>query len=140
MPNKQLVEAPSSDANTVYEPLGYLEARDAVLHGEYAYAAWKETPRSGGDWRIVIKSNSTAGAMFDPTAIERKALTTAEEGKPYFTWGYSFEPSTGDPRQIEFRVHRTAEGKPREVEMYARLRKPDHSAGEPKSVRFTWPA
>ena len=71
--------------------------------------------------------------------IAEKALVTSEEGKPYFIWGYNFEPSQGDPRLIEFRVHVAGE-KPSEIEMVARLRKADHSPGEMKSVKFKWPA
>ena len=44
----------------------------------------------------------------------------------------------GDPRQIEFRVH-VQDERPSEIEIFVRLRKADHSAGTPKSVRFPWP-
>lgn len=134
-----LVEAPASDGSYTYETLGYLQARDAVLHLHYAFVAYKETERSTGDWRVRIKSSQTAGAVFEPKMIAEKALVTTEEGKPYFVWGYSFEPSQGDARQIEFRVH-VANEKPSEIEMVARLRKADHSPAEMKSVKFKWPA
>lgn len=135
----QLVEAPASDTSYTYETLGYLQARDAVLHCDYAFVAYKETERSSGAWRVRIKSSQTAGAVFEPPMIQSKALTASEEGKKYFVWGYNFEPSAGDPRMIEFRVH-VAGDKPSEIEMVARLRKADYSAGEEKSVRFKWPA
>lgn len=135
----QLVEAPASDSSYTYEQLGYLQARDAVLHLHYAFVAYKETDKSTGEWRVRIKSSQTAGAVFEPKMIAEKALIASEEGKPYFTWGYSFEPSQSDPRQIEFRVHVAGE-KPSEIEMLARLRKADSTPGEAKSVKFKWPA
>jgi hypothetical protein len=136
----QKIEAPVSDSSTVYESLGYVEARDAVLHCEYAYVAWKETSRSDGTWRVRIKGNQTAGATFEPDAIAKQSLIAMDTAKSFFTWGYNFEPSMGDPRQVEFRVHVTPEGKPSKVEMIVRLRKADHSAGEMKTTSFNWPA
>lgn len=135
----QLVEAPASTDSYAYEQLGYLQARDAVLHLNYAFVAYKETEKSTGNWCVRIKSSQTAGAVFEPKMINEKALVASEEGKPYFTWGYSFEPSAGDPRMIEFRVHVAGE-KPSEIEMVARLRKGDGTPGEAKSVKFRWPA
>jgi hypothetical protein len=134
----QLISAPASDTSSVYEQLGYLQARDAVLHCDYAFCAYKETERSSGEWRVRIKSSQTAGAVFERKMIEDKALIASDEGKPFFMWGYNFEPSSGDPRLIEFRVH-VKDGKPTEIEMVAQLRKNDHTPGELKSVRFAWP-
>jgi hypothetical protein len=133
-----LVEAPASDATCVYETLGYLEAYDAVLNCDYAFVAYKETERNSNQWRLRIKSTQTAGGTFDPAAIRAKARETGAQGTSFFTWGYRFEPSAGDPRQIDFRVH-VANGLPREVEILVRLRKLDHSADQTKSVKFAWP-
>jgi hypothetical protein len=135
----QLVETPASTDSYVYEQLGYLQARDSVLHMHYAFVAYKETERSSGNWCVRIKSSQTAGAVFEPKMINEKALIASEEGKAFFPWGYNFEPSQGDPRMIEFRVHVAGE-KPSEIEMVARLRKADHTPGEMKSVKFKWPA
>jgi hypothetical protein len=137
--DKQLIDLPASDSTYTYEQLGYLQARDAVLSCEYAFLAYKETERSGGAWRVRIRSSQTAGAVFEPDAMAKQALVASDQGKSHFIWGYNFEPSEGDPRQIEFRVH-VADGKPKEIEMLARMRKGDHSAGDAKSVRFAWPA
>lgn len=133
-----LVEAPASDAYRTYETLGYVAAYDAVLNCDYAFVAYKETEKDSNQWRLCIKSTQTAGGSFDPTAIRNKARETGAQGKPYFTWGYNFEPSSSDPRQIEFRVH-VANGRASDVEIFVRLRKADHSADEPKSVKFAWP-
>ena len=134
-----LAEAPVSDSSRQYEKLGYVEAYDAVLNCDYAFVAYKETEKDSGQWRVMIKSTQTAGGSFEPTAIRNKARETGAQGKAYFTWGYSFEPSVSDPRQIEFRVH-VADGQPKSGEIYVRLRKADHSADAPKSVTFAWPA
>ncbi|MEO6002769.1 MAG: hypothetical protein ABIZ04_06810 [Opitutus sp.] len=134
-----LAEAPASDTSRVYESLGYVEAYDAVLNCDYAFVAYKETERGSDNWRVCVKSTQTAGGSFDPAAIRNKARETGAQSKPYFTWGYNFEPSAGDPRQIEFRVH-VADGLPKEMEVFVRLRKADHSADEPRSVKFAWPA
>lgn len=135
---KPLVEAPASTDYTRYETLGYLDAYDAVLNCDYAFVAYKETD-SSGEWRVRIKSTQTAGAVFEPTMIRNQARATSAQGKPWFQWGYNFEPSAADPRQIEFRVH-VADGQASAIEMFVRLRKADHSAAEPRSITFPWPA
>jgi hypothetical protein len=135
---KPLVEAPASDSAHTYETLGYVDAYDAPLNCDYAFVAYKETD-SNGDWRVRIRSTQTAGAVFEPAMIRNQARACSAQGKPWFQWGYNFEPTAGDPRQIEFRVH-CAEGQPKEVEMLVRLRKFDQTADAPKSVKFPWPA
>jgi hypothetical protein len=134
----RLIETPVSDSCHRYETLGYLEAYDAILNGDYAFVAYKETEKGSKQWRLCIKSTQTAGGSFDPAAIRGKARETGAQGKAYFTWGYRFEPSAGDPRQIEFRVH-VIDGLPKEVEIFMQLRKADHSADQSKSVKFAWP-
>ena len=135
----QLIETPKSDDSTVYEQLGYVQARDAVLQCYYAFVAYKETERSSGAWRVRIKSSQTTGVVFEPKMISDKALATSEQNKPFFTWGAGMDPSAGDPRQIEYRVHVAGE-KPSEIEIVARMRKADHSPNELKSLKFKWPA
>ena len=135
--NAQLIEAPASDANYRYEPLGYIDAYDAVLNCDYAFVAYKETD-SSGSWRVRIKSSQTAGAVFEPAAIRLKARETGAQGKPWFQWGYSFDPSAGDKRNIQFRVH-VANGQPAEVEMLVQLRKSAGSADQAKWVRCGGP-
>src|SRR5262245_46876964 len=136
--DKPLVEAPASDATTLYEPLAYVQAYDAVLNGDYAYLAYKETSRASGEWRVRIKGLQTAGAVFEPAAVRSKARETSAQGKPWFAWGFGIDPSAGDPRQVQFRVH-CRDGAAAEVEMLVQTRKFDHSADAPKSVRFDWP-
>lgn len=133
------LHTPDSDSGTVYTELAYLDAYDAVLDCDYAFVAYRETSRSGGDWRVRIKSSQTAGAEFDPAMIQSRARRATAQGEPWFQWGYNFEPSAGDPRQIEFRVH-VVDEQPSEIEILVRLRKADHSPGTPKSVRMPWPA
>ena len=133
-----LAVAPASDASRIYETLGYVEAYDAVLNCDYAFVAYKETDRDTQQWRVYIRSTQTAGGSFEPAAIRLKARETGAQGKPYFTWGYTFEPSAGDPRQIEFRVH-VADGQPKQLEILVRLRRADYTADQPKSVIFPWP-
>ena len=136
--NAQLVEAPVSDANTRYETLGYVDAYDAVLNCDYAFIAYKETDNSG-DWRVRVKSSATAGAVFERAAMRSKARETSAQGKAWFQWGYSFDPSAADPRNIQFRVH-VANGQPAEIEMFVQLRKFDGTADAAKSVKFPWPS
>jgi hypothetical protein len=135
--NAQLVEAPVSDANYQYETLGYVDAYDGVLNCDYAFVAYKETDSSGA-WRVRIKSSQTAGAVFEPAAMRSKARETSARGRTWFQWGYSFDPSAGDPRNIQFRVH-VANGLPAEIEMFVQLRKFGGAADAPKSVKFAWP-
>ena len=134
---KPLIEAPTSDSNRKYETLGYVAAYDAVLNCDYAFVAYKETENSG-DWRVRIQSSQTAGAVFEQAAMRSKARETSAQGKPWFQWGYSFDPTPGDPRNIQFRVH-VANGQPREIEMYVQLRKFDGTTDEAQSVKFSWP-
>ena len=137
--NNQLIEAPASvPGGTQYQHLAYVDAYDAVLNCDYAFVAYKETD-SGGEWRVRIKSSQTAGAVFEPAMMKSNARSTGAQGKPWFQWGYSFDPSAGDPRNIQFRVH-VQDGQPREIEMLVQLRKADGSADAAKSVTFAWPA
>lgn len=136
--NAQLIEAPVSDSNYRYETLGYVDAYDAVLNCDYAFVAYKETDSSGA-WRVRIKSSQTAGAVFEPAAMRSKARETSAQGKPWFQWGYSFDPSASDLRNIQFRVH-VENGQAKTIEMLVQLRKFDGSADAAKSVMFAWPA
>jgi hypothetical protein len=88
---------------------------------------------------VRIKSSQTAGAVFEPAMMKSNARSAAAQGKPWFQWGYSFDPSAGDPRNIQFRVH-VKDGQPSEIEMFVQLRKADNTADAPKSVTFPWPA
>lgn len=135
----QLIEAPASDASYVRETLAYVDGYDAVLNGDYAFVAFKETARSGGEWCVRIASKGTTGVVFQPAMMRTSARTAGAQGKQYFLWGNGIEPSAGDPRQIEFRVH-VANGAPSAIEIYLVLRKFDHTAEVPKSVKFAWPA
>src|SRR5262245_6215195 len=136
--DKPLIEAPTSDSNYRYETLGYVAAYDAPLNCDYAFVAYKETDNSGA-WRVRIKSSATAGAVFEPTAMKSKARETGAQGKPWMQWGYRFDPSPGDQRNIQFRVH-VKNGQPGEIEMLVQLRKFDGSADAAQSVKFPWPA
>lgn len=134
----ELLDLPASTPELRCERLAYIEGRDGVLHGSYAFLAHKETESSGA-WRVRIRGHQTSGAVFEPAAMRQQALLCEDMGKSFFPWGFSIEPSAGDPREVQFRVH-VADGQPREIEMYLRLRKGDGSPAEPKSVRFAWPA
>lgn len=135
--SNQLVTAPESTDSAKIETLGYVEAYDAVLNGDYAFVAYKETD-SGGEWRVRIKGLQTAGAVFEPAMIKSQARAAGAQGKPWFQWGYSFDPSESDPRNIQFRVHVT-NGKASAIEMYVQCRKFDGSADVAQSVQFAWP-
>ncbi len=135
----QLIDAPVSDSLHEITPLGYLEAYDAVLNGDYAYVAYKETDRDTGAWRVRIHSSSTAGGVFEPEAMRLQARAAGAQGKPFFTWGFSMDPSAGDPGTVQFRVH-VAGGKPASIEMFVQMRKFDSTAEAPVVVSFPWPA
>ncbi|MFO1488959.1 MAG: hypothetical protein U1F65_10825 [Verrucomicrobiota bacterium] len=134
----QLLDTPANvPGGAQYQQLAYLAAYDAVLNCDYAFVAYKETDSFG--WRVRIKSSQTAGAVFEPDAMKSNARSTGAQGKPWFQWGYSFDPSASDPRNIQFRVH-VVNGQPAEIEILAQLRKADGTADAPKSVKFPWPA
>ena len=135
---RQLIETPASvPGGAQYQHLAYVDAYDAVLNCDYAFVAYKETDGFGS--RVRIRSSQTAGAVFEPDAMRSNARSTGAQGKPWFQWGYSFDPSAGDPRCIQFRVH-VANGQPAEIEIFVQLRKADGSADAAKSVKFPWPA
>ena len=139
MSTPQLIEAPASiPGSTQDQTLGYLDAYDAVLNLDYAFVAYKETD-SGGEWRVRIRSSQTAGAVFEPAMMKSNARAAGAQGKPWFQWGYSFDPSPADPRCIQFRVL-VADGQPRGIEMFVQLRKADGTADAPKSTTLPWPA
>ena len=134
----QLIETPANiPGGAQYQHLAYVDAYDAVLKCDYAFVAYKETDGFGGS-RVRIKSSQTAGAVFEPDALRGHARSTFAQGKPWFQWGYSFDPSPSDPRCIQFRVY-VADGQPSEIEIFVQLRKFDGTADAPKSVRFPWP-
>jgi hypothetical protein len=139
MRTQLVIEAPASTDSLRIETLGYIEAYDAVLNSDYAFVAFKETDIGSGAWRVRVKSLQTAGGVFEPEAMRLQARATCAQGKPYFVWGFSMEPSASDPRQVECRVH-VANGQPALVEIVLQMRKFDHSADTPKSMTFVWPA
>lgn len=136
---KQLLDLPADiPGGARYRQLAYVDAYDAVLNCDYAFLAYQEVDSSGA-WRVRIKSAQTAGAVFEPEAMRLQARTAGAQGKPWFQWGYSFDPSAGDPRNIQFRVH-VSGGVPAAVEIFVQLRKADHNADTPRTVTFPWPA
>jgi len=135
----QLIETPTNvPGGATYQHLAYVDAYDAVINCDYAFVAYKETD-SNGDWRVRIKSSQTAGGVFEPAMMKSNARSTGAQGKPWFQWGYSFDPSTSDARIIQFRVH-VKDGQASEIEIFVQLRKADGTADTPKSVKFPWPA
>lgn len=133
----QPVALPASLAGGAqYQHLAYLDAYDAVLNCDYAFVAYLETDSFG--WRVRITSSQTAGAVFEPVALRSNARAATAQGRSWFLWGYGCDPSPGDPRCIQFRVH-VADGQPREIEIFVRLRQADGTAAAPKSVKFPWP-
>ena len=133
--SRQLIEAPASDALRSYETLGYIEAHDAMMSGSYAFVAFRETDRLTGGYIVRIASRGTAGASFDPASMRNRCREAAAKNETYFIWGYSFTPSSGDPRQIEFRVYQTA-GIPAALEIFIITRNADGSAQPAKSLRI----
>lgn len=134
----ELLTAPANTATMTYQQLAYLDAYDAVLNCDYAFVAYKETD-SDGNWRVRIRSSQTAGAEFDPEAMRLQARAAGAQGKEWFPWGYSFDPSASDPRCIQFRVQ-VADGRPAAIEILVQLRRADGSADAAKSTKFAWPA
>ena len=134
-----IIDAPASTDNLLHETLGYIDAYDAVTNSDYAFVAYKETTRDSGAWCVRIRGHQTAGAVFEPDAMRLQARAVGAQDKPYFVWGFNMEPSAGDPRQVEFRVH-VANGVASSIEMLLQMRNFDHSAAAPKSVTFPWPS
>lgn len=135
----QLIEAPASDASREIVPLGYVEAYDAVNNDDYAFAAYKEVDRAGGAWRVRIAARQMTGVVFEPDAMRSQARAAGAQGKAYFTWGNGIDPSNGDPRMVQYRVH-VKDGAPARIEIALQTRKADHGVGQTKSLAFDWPA
>lgn len=138
MTTEQLITAPESANGTSYETLAYAEAYDAPTNSDYAFVAYKETG-SDGVWRVRIAGKSTPGAVFEQDAMKQNSRAAAAQGKPFFTWGWSMDPSNGDAREIQFRVYHE-NGRTNAIELFLRLRNFDGSPAEPVSVRAPWPA
>lgn len=135
----QLIDFPESDTTHEIAPLGYLDAYDAVLNDDYAFAAYKETDRSGGQWRVRIKSRHMTGVVFEPEMMRTQARAAGAAGKGFFTWGSGIDPSAGDARSIQYRVH-LKDGRPAAIEIAVQLRLHGGAAAEPQSLMFPWPA
>lgn len=135
----QLIDAPTSNQTHEITRLAYIDAYDAVLNDDYAFVAFREMDRSGGAWRVRITARHLTGVVFEPEAMRLQARAAGAQGKPFFTWGNCIDPSSGDPRSVQYRVH-VKDGKPSQIEIAVQLRKADHTADVPKSVVFAWPA
>jgi hypothetical protein len=134
---RQKLSLPDPVPGQTLQQLAYLEAYDAVLDCDYAFLAYQETD-GDGSLRVRIRSSQTAGAVFEADAIARQARAAGARGEPAFAWGYSFDPSPGDPRCIRFRVL-VEDGKPAAIEMFVQLRRADGQVAEPQQVTFAWP-
>lgn len=134
-----LIEAPASTPAQQIAVLGAMDGYDAVLNDDYAFVAYKETDTDTDVWRVRIKARHLTGVVFEPEAMRLQARAAGAQGKPFFTWGNGIDPSAGDPRSLQYRVH-VEGGKPARIEIALTLRKADHSAGEPSSLVFAWPA
>lgn len=108
-----------------------------MLDCDYAFLAYLETD-SDGAARVRIRSSQTAGAVFEPEAMRKNARAASARGEQGFAWGYSFDPSTDDPRCIRFQVLVEA-AMPTAIEMFVQLRKADGAAAAPQIVTFPWP-
>jgi hypothetical protein len=137
MPAK-LIEAPASTPTQTVAILAELGAYDAILNDDYAFIAYKETDIASGEWRVRIKARHLTGVVFEPEAMRTSARSAGAQSKPFFTWGNCIDPTSGDPRSVQYRVH-VKDGKPSEIEIFVQLRKADGSADSPTSVRFAWP-
>lgn len=135
----KLIEAPASGSSQTITVLAELDAYDAVLNDDYAFVAYKELDTSGGEWRVRIKSRHLTGVVFEPEAMRLNARSAGAQDMTFFTWGNCIDPSSGDPRSVQYRVH-VKDGRPNEIEIFVQLRKADGSAEAGKSVRLAWPA
>ena len=134
----KLIDVPLNTDSQTYDLLAELDAYDAILNDDYAFIAFRETDISTGAWRVRIKARHLTGVVFEPEAMRLNARSAGSQGKPFFLWGNSLDPSTGDPRSIQYRVH-VKDGVPSEIEICVQFRKGDGSADSLKSVRFPWP-
>lgn len=134
-----LIDVPASTPTQTITPLAALDGYDAVLNDDYALVAYKETDVSSGAWRVRIKARHLTGVVFEPEAMRLQARATGAQGKPFFTWGNGIDPTPGDARMLQYRVH-VADGKPSKIEIVLRLRKADGSPAVEQSTSFAWPA
>jgi len=133
-----LIEAPASDSSLQIDVLGSMDAYDAVLNDDYAFVIYKETERGSGQWRVRIKARHLTGVVFEPEAMRMQARGTGAQGKPFFTWGNGIDPSAGDARSLQYRVH-VKDGKPSAIEIAITLRKADGSPDTPAWLLTPWP-
>jgi hypothetical protein len=135
----QLIQTPASNADYLFEQLGYIEAFDGELEDNYAYVAFKQTSHKTGGWHVRILSRTIGGALLGPAEIAQQSRLASVQGKPYFSWGLKKEPGLGDLRHIEFRVH-VVDGRPTEVEILLQLLLAGGRPDSLHSLRFAWPA
>ena len=78
-----------------------------IAAGELTAAVGAEVARLGREHglvpglAVVLVGEDPASQVY----VRNKARETGAQGKPWFQWGYSFDPSASDPRNIQFRVH-----------------------------------
>jgi hypothetical protein len=95
------------------EPLRCIDTDAAVLSTRHPFAAYKETNRASGAWRVRIHSRQAATAVLYPNAIRLQARAVSEQGKSFFTWSNSAIARSGNAEQLKFRVHVMAASRPR---------------------------
>ena len=135
----QLMHLPDTQGYT-YEQLGYQESMDDAKGISYAYLAYKET-NSKGEWKIMIKGNSTGGTALVPKVIKKKCGEAAKKMKKYIVWGFTglAEKYTPDNRIVEHRVYFNKLGMPKYVEMHLQTQNGDGSAKDRIITKFDWP-
>lgn len=134
-----LMEAPASTPSQAIEMMGAIDAYDAVLNDDYAFVMFKETDRDSGAWRVRIKGRHMTGVVFEPEQMRFQARAAGAQGKLFFTWGNGIDPSTGDARMIQYRVH-VADSKPAAIEIVLQTRLADGTAAAAKSLKQAWPS
>lgn len=134
-----LMDAPASTPSQAIEVMGAIDAYDAVLRDDYAFVMFKETDRDSAAWRVRIKGRHMTGVVFEPEQMRFQARAADAQCKTFFTWGSGIDPSAGDARMIQYRVH-VAEAKPAAIEIVLQTRLANGTAGPAKSLKQAWPS
>jgi len=134
MNSKNTVSTHNASSTTRSEVLGFLEAYDAKLNCDFAFAAYKETDRSG-DWRLRINSPEAGETLFEGDEMRKRADEAAAFGETSIVWRRNLTPDEDDTRSLLYRL-RVVDGKPAAMDVRLQVRKFDGTPADPKFMHI----
>ena len=132
--SSSVLDAPGVGIET--EPLRCANSTPPFSASRAPFAAFKETSRDSGAWRVRIKSRQDTSAVLYPNALRLQARAVSASGKSSFTWtDADVKRRPGAAKPLKLVVH-VSNGEPAAIEVLPNAA----NAAVPFPVKFRWPA